>query len=106
MSSSRYWSHNSFEKLMNRFIPSIKPKWMTHLKIIPVEYSEWSDMIYVIVELDFIREAEEDLKAVNNHTRDELLKRTSDYLRNYCSSYFDMNIGVKEFRRREDYSYT
>ncbi len=105
MSSSRYWSHNSFEKLMDRFIPSIKPKWMTHLKIIPVEYSEWSDMIYVIVELDITRECEEDLMAANGHTQGELWKLTSDYLRNYCSSYFDMNIGIKEFRRRVDYSY-
>ena len=106
MSSSRNWSHNSFERAMEHFTPFLKLWWMEYIKITPVNYSEWSDMIYVIVELDITREAEEDLKAVNNHTRDELLKRTSDYLRYYCSSYFDMNIGIKEFRRREDYSYT
>ena len=78
---------------------------MTHLKIIPIEYSEWSDMIYVIVEIDITRECEEDLMAANGHTQGELWKKTSDYLRYYCSSYFDMNIGIKEFRRRLDCSY-
>ena len=62
-------------------------------------------VIYVIVELDITRECEEDLMAANGHTQGELWKKTSDYLRYYCSSYFDMNIGIKEFRRRVDYSY-
>ena len=52
MSNSRNWSHNSFEDTMEKFVPLIKFWWMKYMKVIPVNYSEWSDTIYVIIEFE------------------------------------------------------
>jgi hypothetical protein len=52
ISSTRNWSVNSFERAMELFTPEIKADWMTYLKIIPIEYSDWSDTLYVAIEFE------------------------------------------------------
>ena len=99
MSSSRNWSHNSFERAMEHFVPMLKASWMTHLKIEPINYSEWSDTLYIVVEFDLTREAEEDILAANLHTRERFTERISMYIRNYFEMFLNTRVGIKEFRR-------
>ena len=99
MSSSRYWSHNSFERAMEHFAPLIKADWMTHLKITPVEYSEWSDTLYIVVEFDITPEAESNVSALSFRDKEHFTKRIGMYIGNYFEMYLDTKVGVKEFRR-------
>ena len=104
MSSSKNWSHNSFERAMEHFVPLIKPKWMTHLKIIPIEYSEWSDMLYISVEFNLTPEAESDIGALNYHGRDSFSEIVITHIRNYFEWYLNTRVGIKEFRRPINYT--
>jgi hypothetical protein len=98
MSSSRNWSHNSFERAMEYFTPLIKADWMTHLKITPVEYSEWSDTIYISIEFDLSPEAESDVKALDYRSRERFIERIVIYIKNYFETYLNTRVGVKEFK--------
>ena len=104
MSSSRNWFHNSFERAMEYFTPLLKATWMTHLKITPVEYSEWSDTLYIIIEFDLSREAESDISAANSHTQERFVKRMGMYIKNYFEAYLNTRVGIKEFRRPSNYT--
>lgn len=98
MSSSRNWSHNSFERAMKRMIPLIKFYWMEHLKVSPIEYSEWSDTISVVVEFKLNREGERILSSMDFREQYELPKKIGDYLSHYVHGFLNTNIIVKEFR--------
>ena len=104
MSSSRNWSHDSFEKAMEHFTPFLKLWWMEYIKIIPVNYSEWSDMIYVIVEFELTNEGSEMARGWNSFEQQEITKLISDYLRKYFRGYLNTNVGIKEFRRPANYT--
>jgi hypothetical protein len=104
MSSSRNWSHNSFERAMEHFTPLLKATWMTHLKITPVEYSEWSDTLYIIIEFDLTCEAESDISAANSYTQERFIERIGMYIKNYFETYLNTRVGIKEFRRPSNYS--
>ena len=104
MSSSRNWSHNSFERAMEHFTPFLKLWWMKYIKIIPVNYSEWSDMIYVIVEFELTNEGLEMARGWNSFEQQEITKLISDYLRRYFTGYLNINVGIKEFRRPDNYT--
>ena len=104
MSSSRNWSHDSFEKAMEHFTPFLKLWWMKYIKIIPVNYSEWSDMIYVIVEFELTNEGSEMARGWNSFEQQEITKLISDYLRRYFTGYLNINVGIKEFRRPANYT--
>ena len=106
MSSSRNWSHNSFEDTMEKFVPLIKFWWMEYMKIIPVNYSEWSDTIYVIIEFEMTREGEEMALGWNFVQQQEITSMMSNYLRNYFNGFLNTNIQIKEFRRSANYSYS
>lgn len=98
MSSSRNWSHNSFEDTMKKFVPLIKLWWMKHMKVIPVNYSEWSDTIYVIVEFELNNEGIEMARGWNYIQQQEVTAEISNYLRRCFSGYLNTNIGIEEFR--------
>ena len=104
MSSSRNWSHNSFEDTMEKFVPLIKLWWMEYIKIIPVNYSEWSDVIYVIVEFEMTGEGEQMARTWNYFEQEEVTKLISDYLRKYFETYLNTKVGIKEFRRPANYT--
>jgi hypothetical protein len=104
MSSSRNWSHNSFEDTMEKFVPLIKLWWMKHMKIIPVNYSEWSDTIYVIVEFEMTSEGMEMARGWNYTEQVEITSLMSNHLRRYFSGYLNTNVGIKEFRRPANYT--
>ena len=104
MSSSRNWSHNSFEDTMEKFVPLIKLWWMKHMKIIPVNYSEWSDTIYVIVEFEMTSEGMEMARGWNYTEQAEITSLMSNHLRRYFSGYLNTNVGIKEFRRPANYT--
>jgi len=106
MSSSRNWSHNSFEDTMEKFVPLIKFWWMEYMKIIPVNYSEWSDTIYVIIEFEMTREGEEMALNWNYVQQQEITSMMSNYLRRYFDGFLNTNIQIKEFRRSANYSYS
>ena len=106
MSSSRNWSHNSFEDTMEKFVPLIKFWWMEYMKIIPVNYSEWSDTIYVIIEFEMTREGEEMTLNWNYVQQQEITSMMSNYLRRYFDGFLNTNIQIKEFRRSANYSYS
>jgi hypothetical protein len=106
MSSSRNWSHNSFEDTMEKFVPLIKFWWMEYMKVIPVNYSEWSDTIYVIIEFEMTREGEEMALNWNYVQQQEITSMMSNYLRRYFDGFLNTNIQIKEFRRSANYSYS
>lgn len=106
MSSSRNWSHNSFEDTMEKFVPLIKFWWMEYMKVIPVNYSEWSDTIYVIIEFEMTREGEEMALNWNFVQQQEITSMMSNYLRRYFDGFLNTNIQIKEFRRSANYSYS
>jgi hypothetical protein len=98
MSSSRNWSHNSFEDTMKKFIPHIKLWWLEHMNIVPVNYSEWSDTIYVIVELKPSEEGMSLIRSWDFKDQAEITSAISTYLRRYFEGYLNTNIGIQEFR--------
>jgi phosphoribosylformimino-5-aminoimidazole carboxamide ribonucleotide (ProFAR) isomerase len=106
MSSSRNWSHNSFEDTMEKFVPLIKLWWMKHMKIIPVNYSEWSDTIYVIVEFEMTSEGMEMARGWNSTQQQEITALIAEYIKRYFNGYLNTNVGVQEFRRAANYSYS
>ena len=106
MSSSRNWSHNSFEKAVEQFAPFVKLWWMKYIKIIPVNYSEWSDTIYVIVEFDMTSEGMEMARDWNSTQQQEITALIAEYIKRYFNGYLNTNVGVQEFRRPANYSYS
>ena len=103
MSSSRNWSHNSFEKAVEQFAPFVKLWWMKYIKITPVNYSEWSDTIYVIVEFDMTSEGMEMARHWNSTQQQEITALIAEYIKRYFNGYLNTNVGVQEFRRPENY---
>lgn len=97
MSSSKNWSHNSFEDAIEKFVPLIKLCWMKYMKVIPVNYSEWSDTVYVIVEYELNNEGIE-LISSWMWPEQQVTVEIDKYLRKYFREYLNTNIGVKEFR--------
>ena len=106
MSSSRNWSHNSFEKAVEQFAPFVKLWWMKYIKIIPVNYSEWSDTIYVIVEFDMTREGIEMARNWNSNEQQEVTALIAEYIKRYFDGYLNTNVTIQEFRRPANYSYS
>lgn len=99
MSSSRYWSYQSFEDAMKKFVPLIKPDWIKHMKVVPVGYSDWSDTISVIVEFDINESIVEEILGSGYFSTQELTSRISDWLRSYVYNYLDTKIAITDFRR-------
>lgn len=99
ITATRNWSHNSFENAMNHFAPLICADWMTYLKISPIEYSEWSDTIYVVLEFDVTEEAQRHIESMELGEREKLKQRISLYIKSYFRTFLNTNIGIKEFRR-------
>ena len=104
MSSSRNWSHNSFEDTMEKFVPLIKLWWMKHMKIIPVNYSEWSDTIYVIVEFEMTGEGEQMARDWNYIQQQEITSMIAEYIKKYFRGYLNTNVAIQEFRRPANYT--
>jgi len=103
MSSSRNWSHNSFEKAVEQFVPFVKLWWMKYMKIIPVNYSEWSDTIYVIVEFDITSEGIEMARGWNSFEQQEVTALITEYIKKYFRGYLNTNVGIQEFILKQNY---
>jgi hypothetical protein len=103
MSSSRNWSHNSFEKAVEQFVPFVKLWWMKYMKIIPVNYSEWSDTIYVIVEFDITSEGIEMARGWNSFEQQEVIALITEYIKKYFRGYLNTNVGIQEFILKQNY---
>jgi hypothetical protein len=103
MSSSRNWSHNSFERAMEHFTPFLKLWWMEYIKIIPVNYSEWSDTIYVIVEFDMTSEGMEMARGWNSFEQQEVTALITEYIKKYFRGYLNTNVGIQEFILKQNY---
>ena len=104
MSSSRNWSHDSFEKVVKEFAPFVKLWWMEYIKIIPVNYSEWSDTIYVIVEFEMTKEGIEMASGWSPREQREVTELITEYIKRYFSGYLNTNVGIQEFRRPSNYT--
>jgi hypothetical protein len=91
---------------MEKFVPLIKFWWMEYMKVIPVNYSEWSDSIYVIIEFEMTREGEKMALNWNYVQQQEITSMMSNYLRRYFDGFLNTNIQIKEFRRSANYSYS
>ena len=104
MSSSRNWSHNSFEDAMKKFVPLIKFWWMKRMKVIPVNYSEWSDTIYVIVEFEMTGEGEQMARGWNYTEQQEITSMIAEYIKKYFRGYLNTNVAIQEFRRPVNYT--
>ena len=104
MSSSRNWSHNSFERAVEQFVPFVKLWWMKYIKIIPVNYREWSDTIYVIVEFEMNQEGLEMARNWNYIQQQEVTAMIAEYIKRYFDGYLNTNVGVQEFRRPANYT--
>jgi hypothetical protein len=103
MSSSRNWSHNSFEKAVEQFAPFVKLWWMEYIKIIPVNYSAWSDMIYVIVEFEMNQEGLEMSRNWNYIQQQEVTSMLAEYIKKYFREYLNTNVGIQEFILKQNY---
>jgi hypothetical protein len=104
MSSSRNWSHNSFEKVVEQFVPFVKLWWMKYMNIIPVNYSEWSDTIYVIVEFEMTSEGMEMARGWNSTQQQEITALITEYIKRYFDGYLNTNVAIQEFRRPSNYT--
>jgi len=104
MSSSRNWSHNSFEKAVEQFVPFVKLWWMKYMKITPVNYSEWSDTIYVIVEFEMTSEGMEMARDWNSTQQQEITSMITEYIKKYFRGYLNTNVAIQEFRRPANYT--
>ena len=103
MTATRNWSHNSFERAMKYFTPLITADWMTYLKISPIEYSEWSDTIYVCVEFDITRDAEREIEKMDWRDQDYLKEKICRYITDYIGVFLNTKVGIKELRRPANY---
>ena len=95
-SCSKEWSHESFERAVGLIISVIKPTWLEELEIAPIEYSEWSDSVYVMVHLKF------DKFTYEKITENDFFSQTfycsfSSYLRTYFKLYLNTNIAIKKW---------
>lgn len=99
MTATKNWSHNSFESAMKYFAPLIQADWMTYLKILPIEYSEWSDTIYVVIEFDVTEDAQRHIEIMKLADQENFKNRICSYIKAYFQTFLNTNIGIKEFRR-------
>lgn len=104
MTSTRNWSINSFEKAMEYFIPTIKPDWLEYLNISPINYSEWSDTIYVEVHYVFTKEGMEIFSKLGPGDVDDFTFKFGSYLKKYVGLLLNTNILVKKFIRHDEVS--
>ncbi len=98
MTATRNWSHNSFEKVMDSFVPLITADWMTYLKIIPIEYSDWSDTLYVEVHFSVTDDAFRKISELKSTDKEHLRFRMATYIANYFDSFLNTKVLVKEFK--------
>ena len=96
MSSSRNWSHNSFEKAVEQFVPFVKLWWMKYMKITPVNYSEWSDTIYVIVEFEMTSEGMEMARDWNSTQQQEITSMITEYI--FHSLFVSLSLILIKYR--------
>ena len=104
MTSTRNWSINSFEKAMEHFIPTIKPEWLEYLNIRPINYSEWSDTIYVEVHFVFTKEGMEIFSKFGQGEVDDFTFKFGSFLKKYAGYLLNTNIIVKNFKRHDEIS--
>jgi hypothetical protein len=74
------------------------------MKIIPVNYSEWSDTIYVIVEFEMNQEGLEMARNWNYIQQQEVTAMIAEYIKRYFKGYLNTNVGIQEFRRPVNYT--
>lgn len=102
MTSTRNWSSNSFERAMEQLCPFITPDWLQEMRIVPVNYSEWSDTIYVEVHLRFNRRGEEIILGLSPSQKDDLTYQFGSYIRSYVGLLLNTNILVKTYKRQDE----
>jgi hypothetical protein len=100
MTATRNWSHNSFERVVELFVPLIMADWMTHLNIVPIEYSNWSDTLYVEVHFSVTDDARQKISEFNTAEKEHLRYRMATYIANYFDSFLNTKVLVKEFKSK------
>ena len=100
MTATRNWSHNSFEKVVELFVPLIMADWMTHLNIVPIEYSNCSDTLYVEVHFSVTDDARRKISEFNTAEKEHLRYRMATYIANYFDSFLNTKVLVKEFKSK------
>ena len=100
MTATRNWSHNSFEKVVELFAPLIMADWMTYLNIVPIEYSDWSDTLYVEVHFSVTDDARRKISEFNTAEKEHLRYRMATYIANYFDSFLNTKVLVKEFKSK------
>ncbi len=98
MTATRNWSHNSFEKMVESFSPLIMTDWMTYLNIVPIEYSDWSDTLYVEVHFSVTQDALRNISELSTSKKELLRYRMATYIANYFDSFLNTKVLVKEFK--------
>lgn len=105
MTSTRNWSINSFERAMKEFIPTIQPEWLEYLDIVPINYSEWSDTIYVEVHFVFTKEGYEIFSKFGRGEIDDFTFKFGSFLKKYVLLLLNTNIIVKTFNRPNEVNF-
>ena len=98
MTATRNWSHNSFEKVVDLFAPLIMADWMTYLNIVPIEYSHWSDTLYVEVHFSVTDDALRNISELSTSNKEHFRYRMATYIANYFDSFLNTKVLVKEFK--------
>ena len=96
MTATRNWSHNSFEKAVELIAPLIMADWMTYLNIVPIEYSDWSDTLYVEVHFSVTDDAFREISEWKSADKEHLRFRMATYIANYFDSFLNTKVLVKE----------
>lgn len=104
MTSTRNWSINSFERAMEQFIPTIKPDWLEYLNISPINYSEWSDTIYVEVHYVFTEKGMEIFSKFGQGEVGDFSFQFGSFLKTYAGLLLNTNIIVKNLIRHDEVS--
>jgi hypothetical protein len=82
------------------FVPLIMADWMTHLNIVPIEYSDWSDTLYVEVHFSVTDDARQKISEFNTAEKEHLRYRMATYIANYFDSFLNTKVLVKEFKSK------
>lgn len=101
MTATREWSHNSFEKVVELFAPLIMADWMTYLNVIPIEYSDWSDTLYVEVHFSVTDDALRNISELSLANKEHFRYRMATYIANYFDLFLNTKVLIKEFKYLE-----
>ena len=109
MTATSNWSFNTFEDVAKLLAPSVKWYIMDSIEIIPVSYSDWSDNIYVKVDVKINEQGKSIIYGLEDKNFEYILNRISCDITRLFLQLLNTNVMVSEWdgelkRRRSLYA--